>query len=264
MSPRKTVNNAWRLTVTGLSFAAFGCGGVLLSLIVLPLLHFVPSSRPCLRRWTRCLIHKSVVLLLFCLKTTGTMQLEIKGGETLGNRRGILVLANHPTFIDIVVLLSIIRDADCIVKSQHWHNLVLSGAVRAAGYIRNDSPEVLIEQCDETIRRGGILVIFPEGTRTRLVSHIKFQRGAAHIALRSGASIQPVILSCDPLTLTKDKKWYEIPDRPFCYRMDVRPVSPLSRWISESGESPVAARSLTRAFEGFFERELYANGSLPA
>jgi len=264
MSLRKSINRGWRLAVTAVSFGAFGVGGLLLNLLVIPLIYFVPGDRPRLRHWTRWLIHKSFVLLLAWLKVTGTMRLEIRGAEDLCNRGGILVLANHPTFIDIVVLLSIIRDADCVVKSQHWRNLAFGGAVRAAGYIPNDSAEILIEQCAEAIRRGGVLVIFPEGTRTRLASHFHFQRGAAHIAIRSGADIQPVILRCDPLTLSKNRKWYEIPERPFNFQMEVKPVTPLTQWIPDREDSPLAARHLTRSLEGFFMKEIYADRSLPA
>jgi hypothetical protein len=43
------------------------------------------------------------------------MTYQIEGGERL-QRDGLLVLANHPTLIDVVCLISLLPNADCVVK----------------------------------------------------------------------------------------------------------------------------------------------------
>jgi 1-acyl-sn-glycerol-3-phosphate acyltransferase len=184
------------------------------------------------------------------------MRLEICGGEQLRSARDALVIANHPCLLDIVVLLSVLPSANCVVKTSFWKNPFVGGVVRAAGYINNDTPEEVIQECADALRAGAPLVIFPEGTRTRPDAPLKFLRGAAHIALKSAKPIIPVLMQCEPPTLRKGSAWYEIPPQPFCIRVVVKPpLDPCQ--LSEAAATPnIAARKLTDALELYFRREL--------
>jgi len=230
-------------------------------LIVVPLLHILPGGKDALQRRTRYIIHKSFSLLIGTAHTSGILRLEIKGEETLLTSNNTLVLANHPSYSDIVVLLSRVPNADCVVKSEHWSNPVFGGAMRAAGYIRNDSPESLIEQCSDRIRMGGTLIMFPEGTRTKPNCPLRFLRGAAHIALESKANILPVIMRCDPPTWTKAQRWYDIPTERIRVQMDIKEISTIKSWTPDEEDSPLTARRLTRTLEKYFTEELTTNES---
>jgi len=50
--------------------------------------------------------------------------IQTAGIKRLQNAGAVLVLANHPTYIDFVVLLSLTPNANCVVKSEHWDNPV--------------------------------------------------------------------------------------------------------------------------------------------
>jgi 1-acyl-sn-glycerol-3-phosphate acyltransferase len=58
------------------------------------------------------------------------------------------------------------------------------------------------------------LIIFPEGTRTPADGLIRLKRGAAHIAIRGGRNVTPVVICCTPPTLSKSDKWWRMPARP--------------------------------------------------
>lgn len=150
----------------------------------------------------------------------GILTYEIIGLEKL-NRPGQLILANHPTLIDIVFLLSRIPHASCIVKKNLWHNPCMKGPIINAGYISNEDPEQMLQRCAEYLNAGGMMIIFPESTRTVPNTEYKFQRGAAAIALQANAVVTPVTLRCSPSTLTKAEKWYQIPERRFHLSMEV-------------------------------------------
>jgi len=66
----------------------------------------------------------------------GVMTYEIAGLEKL-NRPGQLIIANHPTLVDIILLISRVKQASCIVKGQLWHNPFMRGPILNAGYISN-------------------------------------------------------------------------------------------------------------------------------
>src|ERR1035437_6669462 len=160
-----SLNYYWRLAATGGCFAAFGIGGLALSVLVFPLLLVFPG--PARTQHARWLIHKSFAAFLGLMQLVGIMRLEVIGGERLRNCRNTLVLANHPTLIDVVALISLMPQASCVVKQALWENPFLGGVVRAAAYVSNSDPENLIDDCAHDLAAGNPMIIFPEGTRSQ-------------------------------------------------------------------------------------------------
>jgi 1-acyl-sn-glycerol-3-phosphate acyltransferase len=182
--------------------------------------------------------------------------MEVVGADKLRNCRGALVLANHPTLIDVVALGALMPYASCVVKQALWKNPLLGGVVRAAGYISNSDSDSLIDDCASNLRSGNPLIYFPEGTRSRPGEPLRFQRGAAYIALRSGVPILPVLIDYNPTTLTKREKWYHIPHCRFRLRIEVLEPLNLAQWVKPGEPQAISARRLTQAFETYFTQEL--------
>src|SRR5660397_6197 len=104
------INYYWRVAATGTSFAFFGIGGLLLSILAFPpLAIFSKTKRQHYARW---IIHKSFGLFMWLIEKLGIMRLEIIGKEKLRQTKGKLIIANHPTLIDVVALISLIPDAN--------------------------------------------------------------------------------------------------------------------------------------------------------
>ncbi len=240
---------------TGLSFAAFGIGGLLLRATVFPLLQLCVRNplrrRRIARRWVQCGFAAHVELM----RRLGVLTWEIHGRERL-DRDGLLVLANHPTLIDVVFLVSLLPNADCVVKSAVARNPFMRGPVRACGYIANDDGVGLIDDCIAAVRAGGNLVIFPEGTRTVPGWPLRLQRGAANIAVRGGLDVTPVRIRCTPPTLTKGEKWYRVPPRRFHVKIEVGEDLPVRSFLNGAGEGSgrenLAARRLTEHLADYF------------
>lgn len=246
----------WRFFVTGLCFATFSLGGTLLSPLIFLPLHLFPGGSTQRNRRAQALIQRFFAMLIGTLQTLGVMRLELHGADALRNCKGGLIFANHPSYLDVVIMLSLMPRCSCVVNSRLWRSPFYGAVVRSAGYIRNDAPDTLIEECASALDRGEPLIVFPEGTRSVPGAPLKLQRGAAHIALRSGHDILPVILECDPPTLTKGTPWYRIPPRPFTFRLRVLPSLKVSQHIDTSEPPGVAARKLTQFMEHFFMTEL--------
>lgn len=248
------LNYLWRLVATGGCFAVFGLGGFALSTLVFPVLRVIPCDQPWRR--TRGVIHKSFAAFLWFMELVGIMRLQVVGAERLHNCRNVLVLANHPTLIDVVALVALMPTASCVVKQALWDNPFLRGVVRAAGYISNSDADTLIDDCARDLAAGNPLLLFPEGTRSRPGEPLCFQRGAAYIALRSGMPILPVLIDCRPSTLTKREKWYHIPHRRFHLSIEVLEPISASRWVEAGEVQTIAARKLSQGLETFFARQL--------
>ena len=252
-----SINYYWRVIATGCCFAAFGLGGLVLSSVVFPVLCFLPGgAREQDVQRVRSTICKSFGAFLRLMETMGIMHLEVVGADTLRRARNVLVLANHPTLIDVVALVSLMPQASCVVKQALWKNPMLGGVVRAAGYISNSDSDSLIDDCSNDLKSGHPLLIFPEGTRSRPGEPLHFLRGAAYIALRSGLPILPVLIDCSPSTLTKRERWYHIPHRPFRLRIRVMEPCDIRQWVGANEAPAIAARRLTQALETHFTQEL--------
>ncbi len=241
----------WRLLATGLVFVVFGLGAVVISTTVFPLLRLstTDANRARLRiQRAMQLTFKAYVGLMHAL---GLFTYEVRDVERLWVS-GQLVIANHPTLIDVVFLVSLMPKVDCIVKQGLWRNPFLRWPVTWASYIPNTTGESLVVDCAATLRRGNSLLVFPEGTRSMPGQPLHMQRGAAHIALLSGAPILPVTIVVSEPTLTKGYPWYRVPrSRPhFCIKVG-EPWSP-SVYNPASQTGALAARQLTDFFGEYY------------
>ena len=253
-----TLNSWWRACVVACCFAAVGLGGLFYVLTVFPALRLGPGGRAGHTRRVRAVIRWSFQMVVWALYLGGAMRVERRNADLLAASRGrpVLVLANHPCYLDILVLLALIPDALCVVKSSVWWNPFYGGVVRAAGYLSNDDPEKLVAACATALRAGSPLIIFPEGTRTAPGEPLRFMRGAARIALASGAAIQPILLRCDPPAFTRGGRWYQQPPYGFRLTVEAKPLIGATELLAGESASGFKPRALTRALERFFTSQL--------
>jgi len=101
---------------TGISFLTFGLGGLFLRMFVIPPMQWFIRDDLKRQRRVRRVVQRSFWLFVEWMRVLGVMTYEIHGRERL-HRDGLLVLANHPTLIDVVLLVSLLPNADCVVKS---------------------------------------------------------------------------------------------------------------------------------------------------
>ena len=248
----------WRLVATGFCFTMFGIGGLFLSLIVFPVQILIVHNPRKQKKMARKTVHYAFKLFVSLMVLTGVLRLNTVKAKQLTQIQGHLVLSNHPSLIDVVVLLSIIENADCVVKAHLFKNPFVRGVVKRTGYISNESPAGLIEDCEASLAEGNNLIIFPEGTRTTPGQEVKFQRGAANIAVRCQAKVATVFIKVEPTTLTKLDSWYNIPEKKVVFSAEVLDNSP---GIPEYNPNTInrQVRQYSQALESYFNKELCFN-----
>jgi 1-acyl-sn-glycerol-3-phosphate acyltransferase len=242
------IDYARRLIGTAIGFTVFGVGGLVQALVLFPLIALFSRDEETRTRRVRALISRSFRAFIWFIQALGVMELDMDPGarQKLSACGGMIVVANHPTLIDVIVLLAQIEHGNCIVKKAAWNNLFLAGVVRAANYVSNDDAEELLASCTEALERGETLLIFPEATRTVPGQAMKVYRGAARVALAARALVQFVHLDCTPPTLSKSDRWYEIPARRFCFRMAVGDTLDAADFLLAGEHQSLASRRLTQ------------------
>ena len=248
----------WRTIRTGVGFAVFGVGALALALGVFPLMRWLPGDH---ERRAQRLVHLAFRVWIRFVTGLGVFRVRWQGKERLPSHGPAVIVANHPTLIDVVLVIAGLPQADCVVKGAAWRNPFLRWVVAGAGYIRNDGGAALIESCVDRVRQGRCLVLFPEGTRSPARSLAPLRRGAAHVALRAGAPLVPVTITCEPPTLLKGQPWYRVPDRTFEITIAVaEPIWPQTLRDSVASEA-LAARRVTGEMRKIYEGSLSRAGA---
>ncbi|SEO42354.1 1-acyl-sn-glycerol-3-phosphate acyltransferases [Acinetobacter sp. yr461] len=252
-------NYCWRVAATGFSFASFGLGGMAIASVIAPVLKATTSDSEKRQQRAQNVIKYSFKGFTEMMVKLGIMTYSVDGLEKLQNSRQELVIANHPSLIDVVVLIGMMQQANCVVKQSLWSNPFTKGPVQSAGYILNAGSQQFVEDCVTRLKENNAasLLIFPEGTRTEKGMTLnEFQRGAANIAIRANVPIRPVIITCTPSTLTKNEKWYHVPSRPFHIEVKVLDAVQVSDLLDDLTVGPKQVRQLSRSFYKIFDEEL--------
>lgn len=249
----------WRQIGTGIAFAMFGLGGLLMTITVFPAINLFfrdPVRRANAAQRT---VHAAWKTFIWTVVKLGVIGVRTYGGEILRNETGTLVIANHPSLLDVVLIMSLMDRTQCVVKPGVWNNPFMRGVVKATNYIPNiGDPEKTLDDCVAALKAGNNLVIFPEGSRTIPGAPVRLKRGFANIAIRAGAPIRLVTVECEPPILRKGDKWYQSPLRKPCFHVRVGDRLDIAD-ICCTDEAPArAARNLTAFIAKRFE-ELMPN-----
>lgn len=249
------IRRCLRAAGIGTSLGLFGAFSVVLSIGILPVLWLAPVG--CVRRcrWTQRLIHWFCRAFITFVQQVGLLKTTFKHIDRL-DHPGALIVANHPSLMDVVLLLARLRHVDCVAKPSLQFNPATALAVRLAGYITQAEGAALIERCRQTLIEGRRLLIFPEGTRSVAGQALELKRGAARIALAADVPITPVIIQMHPQVLSKQQRWYHAPADQIRVRITVDTPIPIDGYRQTHGINSASARDLTRDLRDHFHKRL--------
>ncbi len=158
---------------------------------------------------------------------------------------GAVVVANHPSLIDVVILVALLPKTLYVAKHQLLRSFPLSFVVRATA-LPDDAQ--LLEVAPAYLAQGWNVLIFPEGTRSPAPNTPRrFHRGAAQLALRTHAPILCVTMNLSRRLLAKGQPVWDMGDGRVVYSLTARPPRVPERRAGESLHE--AAVRVTRAME---------------
>src|SRR5712671_4900874 len=113
------INRLWRMCGTGAVFALFGIGAVVISLTTFPILRLISLRADVARRRIQHVMRWTFRFYIELMRGIGLLTYEVQGLDRL-RARGRLIAASHPTLIDVVFMVSLLSEVDCIVKRGLW------------------------------------------------------------------------------------------------------------------------------------------------
>lgn len=247
-----SLRDIWNYILQAASLGIFFGVGVGVS-VVAPVLRLVLGAERSLVAG-RAMVRGLFRSYTWWLETAGMFRIRFEGMEKLGSLEGAIVAPNHPGLLDAIFLIPFLPRPVCIMRAGLMRNLSFAGAAWLAGYIRNDRGAGMIRQCERKLRAGDNLLIFPEGTRTRL--HARgvnpFKSGFALAAVLTGAPIQTVFIERTGAYLAKETSLGAVARVPICMTIRVGDV-----FHARTGES---AKALAARLETYFRNHLENSG----
>lgn len=239
-----------RILFTGSAFLGFFLVSGALGRVALPILKILPGD-PERKRQRR----ERLLLWTYGVFVTYTRVLRLVDftrpalpADLPPPGQAYVVIANHPSLLDVMVLLATFPGLTSVAKVSWYRSWLLRPLLQLGGHIPGpqlalgageevelsglqagetreaSSANPVLDRMVEHLRAGHPLVIFPEGSRSHERSLRRFRRGAIEAAIRAQVPIVPVFISVNPPMLMKHQPWHEVPAQRGRYTLDIFPV----------------------------------------
>jgi len=202
------------------AFCVFGLGAIVLNFLVFPVLKLLFKGQDLTIIYSN-IIQNLWLFFLNLLVFIRLIKLEIKDKKALQNIKNKVIVATHPSFIDILILVALIPRSTGFAKKELTKNFILKNLVNSI-FITNDlAPEELKSHTKKMLDMGFNVIIFPMGTRHRKDEYPKIKKGASLIALNSEKNIVPIKLNTTEDFLFLNQPFYEGGNQTVVYEIEV-------------------------------------------
>jgi 1-acyl-sn-glycerol-3-phosphate acyltransferase len=158
-------------------------------------------------------------LYAWSLSITRTYLLDLRAVDTLRGGPPVILAPNHPALIDALLILTRHPNLVCVMKSQLMNNVFLGAGSRLARYVRNDSSRQMVKESVAHLKLGGVLLLFPEGTRTTRLPINPLVGSVGLIAKHANVPVQTLLIETDSPFLSKGWPLFRRPRLPIVYRV---------------------------------------------
>lgn len=174
-------------------YGFFGIGAVILAILVFPWIRVFVHPKLKFQIAARKFVSGTFRMFTGMMKGMGLMKVVVDDKNAYRNLHGKILVANHPSILDFVYIMSMVPNANCIVRGG-LANGVLGGVIRQCYIVNTLGFDQLCELCKATLDEGNNVIIFPEGTRTPRHGFNQYKKGAARIAYNTKCDVQPILI----------------------------------------------------------------------
>jgi 1-acyl-sn-glycerol-3-phosphate acyltransferase len=180
------------------------------------------------------------------LSVVRAYRLDLTALDALRDGRALILAPNHPCMIDALLILTRHPNLVCVMKSDVLKNVFLGSGARLARYICNDAPLQMIREAVADLQRGGILLLFPEGTRSVQAPLNGLKASIGLIAKQAAVPVQTLIIETDSPYLSKGWPLLRRASLPITYRVR----------LGRRFEPPADVRAFMVDLERYYRDEL--------
>ena len=120
---------------------------------------------------------------------------EIRNKEKLDFSKPSIIVPNHSSFLDILMMISLNPKIIIMVKKWVYYSPFFGVFIRYCGYLYiAEGADYNLKQIERRVFEGYSIVIFPEGTRSLDGEIRRFHKGAFYLAKEMQLDIQPILI----------------------------------------------------------------------
>lgn len=171
------------------------------------------------------------------------VKLDVTGKKNLWAQRPVVVVFNHQSKADVMILAKLMRrDMAGIGKQEIKNSPIIGKVMEYAGTVfidrKNSSSaiEAMAPLVDVIKTEGKSVAIAPEGTRSLSPKLLPFKKGAFHLALQAGVPVLPIVIHNAGDVAPKN----EFIMRPATVKVDILPPVDTSSWTVKDMDAQVA------------------------
>ncbi len=180
------------------------------------------------------------------LAVTRTYRLDLRAVDSLKDGPPLILAPNHPCLIDALLILTRHPNIVCVMKSALMRNVFLGSGSRLARYVRNDSSRHMVKESVAHLREGGVLLLFPEGTRTTRAPINPLVGSVGLIAKHAKVPVQTLVIETDSPFLSKGWPLFKRPTLPIVYRVR----------LGKRFDPPADVTAFTAELDRYYRQEL--------
>lgn len=230
------------------SFAIFGLGALFLNYLVFPLVKNVIKGENLLYFYSDT-IHQTWKWFVKTLIALKIIKIDVKNIEKIKSIQQKIIVATHPSFIDILILIAIIPRTTCIVKYSLSKNPILFNLVNSIFIMEDESLDKLKNHSKKMIEKGFNVVIFPMGIRHRRNEFPKIKKGAATIAINAECNIVTLKYYTDYDFLFINQPIYKAGEKPVTYELSYVGEIDVKSMIQSFDNEIVVKKNITKMIE---------------
>ena len=135
-------------------------------------------------------------------------KVRFEGRKRLPWRESVVIVTNHASLVDILVLYALYRPYKWVSKASNFKLPFIGWNMRLNRYVplvRGNRESVLqmMDMCRDYLNSGNSVLIFPEGTRSKTGALQPFKDGAFQLAMETGRPVVPIAVTGTSRTLPK-------------------------------------------------------------
>jgi 1-acyl-sn-glycerol-3-phosphate acyltransferase len=125
--------------------------------------------------------------------------LKVYGREKVPNDGAVILAVNHRSFLDPpVVAISLRREIYFAAKKELFKIFIVGSLIRYLNSVpvrRTGFDNEALKKFIDVLKKDKMLLMFPEGTRSRQEGMLPFKRGIGYLVAKTGAAVQPMYIS---------------------------------------------------------------------
>lgn len=180
------------------------------------------------------------------LSVTRTYRLDLRAVDALRGGPPLILAPNHPCLIDALLILTRHPNIVCVMKAALMRNVFLGSGSRLARYVPNESSRQMVKESVAHLHDGGVLLLFPEGTRTTREPINPLVGSVGLIAKHARVPVQTLVIETDSPFLSKGWPLFKRPTLPIVYRVR----------LGRRFDPPTDVAAFTAELDQYYRQEL--------